>query len=312
MGKYGKIVAGVGVVVGIIATLLQLTNVGTSVSAWVGGAALVLLLVGFAGTLEETSMRLDELTTAVRNELPTGFDIARAGYWNVKEPDSIYIRASSKVLSDIVADYIPRMANGLKQLTTMPNSTLDVHDTSPIHALMHNLGSALPEGSVWFGITLLEDVGAWTGPEENRFNRFRDLMRERAKLKTLWVLRLYYFDSEANFQRMNDEMATEHRNGIVVKYIIGGAAPPDISLVWAPSRGATRLAFPRDAKDPIDFVAAPQFEKVCGLQYDTHAGEQLKRVRLYPGRSPEFEELVSTFNRAWVAALEFPPQAKQE
>jgi hypothetical protein len=219
---------------------------------------------------------------------------------------SIYLCALGDVIGSLVTDHIAPMVERFKRHKRNRRSTLEVRDRSPIHLLMARLGKRLPLGSVWFGITLLNQPKTWTDPLHDQFASFKQTLSERAATQELCVLRLYYFDSEAALDSMRPQLEADKASGIITRHLSGASRqPPDISLLWRPKENGKRLILPENTTNPVRAIREQNYRPVCALVYDTLGGVTLTRVRLIPGESDEFDEWAERFTESWRIAKDF-------
>ena len=231
--------------------------------------------------------------------------VSDTGFWMVGNPSAIHVRATSNVLNSILRDYVPRLANNLKQFTAEQAVQIEVEDQSPVFGLMYEIAQGLPIGSAWLGITLLENESAWETPLDDTFIDFRNLMRQRAEEKELSVLRLYYFRSEQAFTNLRRILCDEVKSGIIVRYLIDvRPPPPDISLLWLPPR---TVRVPVGGVRPIDDVHRNKYVPLCLLDYATRSGLLLTKLSVRAGTSESFGKKERIFAEFWGDAKVFEP-----
>lgn len=298
-------VVAVGGFLSVVGQTLFAMGVGSpQVSQTIRHFGFAIFITGIVLVIRDISKRLVELKNA--QELAAHKSVIDdVRYWaEASAPKWLHVSAASDVVHDLLSEYLPKLTDSLRKVRADPKVTIEVDDHSPIHDLMYRLGRTLPIGSVWMGITLLESKAAWDAPEGDRFRDFKETMRSRAATHELRVLRLYYFhDSEALNALMND-MIEEARCRIDVRYLVGGASvPPDISLLWVPSkRGAARPVAAPAGPDILDAVKGPGYDPLCALEYATRGGTLLTRLAVHPVASQNFEKLYGRFARFWEKA----------
>src|SRR5262249_16719465 len=140
----------------------------------------------------------------------------------------------------------------------------------------------------------------WTEPKE-KFKSWKQCLRERSKNGTLFVARLYYFDSEDSKKALEAEMNEEVKCGILVRYIIStnqGAPPPDLSLLWTGDK-LNWIQHRVEVDDPVDFVTEHKRKFLCGVHFSAFAGFDLTDMTISPDHSPDARSLQSAFTRWW-------------
>jgi hypothetical protein len=301
--KLGADLAVVGSVISVVSASFRIVGVTPAQEPFVNGIGvfgLIVLLAGFVVTLREVPARLEDMRRAIDDNLPVGFRVTKIMGLPRSDPHSIYIDATSKVVKSLVDKYVRPISERLESIAKQPDTILVVQDYSPIHLLMASLAERLPEGSLWFGITLLTQESTWANPMDDEFGQFKKEMRERAKTQALSVLRLYSFDTVQAYQGMRKQMIVEEDFKIVVKYVVEAhPRPPDISLLWSPKTRGRRFVMPASPGDLIAAVREQEFQKVCALVYDTRLGAILTKVELIPGESDSFDAWAEQFNKYW-------------
>jgi hypothetical protein len=297
--------------VGLSTTLIgQATSLGGLKDDWSDMLKLVGLALFFAGivvTLKDLTRALTELRGAKElTDHKSALDDAL--HWaRHASPPRWHIAAAGDVLRTLLTDYVPTTTRHLCEARTRPQSTFHFDDHSPIHELMYRLAESIPSGSVWFGITHLEQKSAWDLPEADEFSRFMDKIRSRAEKKEIKVLRLYYFHSEEAREQMHELMFEETGYGLDVRYIEEGRQPPDISLIWIPRRSrSAAVASGPNGNGILSTVHAESYVPLCALEYTTRGGMLLTKLSVYSGESREFDDLARVFRQFWAEAKELP------
>jgi hypothetical protein len=304
--KLGADLAVLGSVVSVVSAGFRIAGPPQGFELYVnflGLFGLVVLLAGFVVTLREVPTRLEEMRRAIDDNLPAGFRVTKIMGLPRSDPHSIYIDATSKVVKSLVDKYVRPMSERLESIATQADTILVVQDYSPIHLLMSSLAERLPDGSLWFGITLLSQESTWANPMDDEFGQFKKEMRTRAQTAGLSVLRLYSFETAQAFEALRKQMGEEQKCKIVVRYVTEmHPRPPDISLLWSPKTRGRRFVMPASADDLIAAVREQEFQKVCALVYDTRLGAVLTKVQLIPGGSDDFDAWAERFNKYWRVA----------
>jgi len=308
----GEIIAAIGAVVAVAGQAVSMASKGNlSLPDAIKVLGLAVFVAGIVLSLREISQRLGELSFTQRfaNTLLTLSDTSRR--LSRREPKSVYLAATTEALSYLVSDYVPKITTKLEEFATNPRVTIEVSDHSPIFDLMYRLGQTLPTGSVWLGITLLENPSAWVLPAETRFGRFKHIMRKRARSGELGVARIYFFQNESSLTAMQAELSEEIDSRLAVRILREPPAPPDISLLYSPKRRRSTQAINLEVQDPIAQLRDKSYERLCALTYDAHAGTLLKKLSILPGDSTEFSELEGMFADAWKRSTGFSPAGQK-
>jgi hypothetical protein len=264
-------------------------------------AALMASLITLVQDARTRLMDLKEVTRLAS----LGDRIADIKHWTEKNANAIHVRAVHRVVETIASHYMPNLIKGVN----LDNHCreLSLADHSPIHELMHELASKLPDQGIWLGITWLEDEAAWSAEADQQFSGFAQTIRNRAAKGNLKVLRLYKFSSESARERMLRTMAGESTHGIQVRdYVSGNQRILDISLLYKPRDKPRARKVPHPAEDlhTLDKLTLMKrledhFEPVCALEYTILAGRSAQKVEMFSGEHERFGKLVDHFATWW-------------
>lgn len=266
---------------------------------------LAIFLGGVIHTLREILNKILELKSD-NAVLRTIREFSEAGI-STRNQNSVYIRATSEFLDEMIKSYVPNISHNLQGLAKNDSLELEIQDHSPIFELMYKMGRYLPKKGAWMGITRLQSSEAWTNPYDKQFIHFRDLMRESAKKGEMSVLRLYFFETKEAYKNLKSVLEDEVENNIVTRYLIGGKPPPDISILWIPPKN---LNIDEDSMndhhdDPISRAFSLGYEPICLLDYDTYSGSLLTKMTICRPASKLFKGRVIDFRESWKSGKPF-------
>jgi hypothetical protein len=236
------------------------------------------------------------------------------GRQRLQRPAGVLVSATHEVLHNIIGSYAPSIARDLLESAKDPGRAIRIPDNAPIYDMLGGLARELPEGSVWLGISLLDNPAAWTNPQD-RFNSYTRTMRDKASAGELMIGRLYYSrlsvprtgeipsapaEDESPGDALLRAMLEEAKAGIAIRFVTGPRdfAPDDMSLVWVPAPGGPRLREIPDERVATALRGAG-YSLLCAISYVVRAGSVLQEMKIHSERSTEAARLVAVFEEYW-------------
>ncbi len=239
--------------------------------------------------------------------LSTYRDILDMSFLLDSDDSAIHVRAAGETLRQVVATHLPTSTATLKRFQMgEPQATIEITDHSPIFDLMKRLASGLPTGSVWLGITHLDNVDAWLKPLDQAFKHYQEFTRERSKKGDIRVCRLFCFGATDvdKIGKMRVVMRREARSGILVRSLQSQELPPDISLLYLPPMQGVGEKVSVEFDPHYDLVAMG-YRPLCVLSYTLRAGQYVQNLSINAGTSDWFTAMEREFKQAWkIGAVE--------
>lgn len=223
----------------------------------------------------------------------------------MRQPPSLAIVVATGVIQSL-RDYLPLLEGQINRFAASATE-LVVEDRSPVDELTYRLVRDIPAGSVWLGITRLDNAGAWQSSEP-AISRFVAETRRRLTNDEIFVWRLFHFATDDAFGGMRQVLEDEASRGVNVGFQIRGEPPPDISLVWTPTGDgevSSREARPLDFDRLLSGADVPCLTRLCAIHFSTAAGILLTRAVVYAGESEMFQSLLLQFAKSWSSADKF-------
>lgn len=282
-----------------------------SVADYVKVIGLAVFVFGVFLAVREMSKRLERVDKAFIEKLgeltslrfsSTEQETISTREWARTRPEEIHVFAANEVLNQMVSTYASGLVTRLRKYEVSKDA-IDMRDLSPINDLIHRLVHSLPVGSVWAGITLLDDA-AWASPK----SMFRDFvleMRRRAEADEIRVFRLFHLSDDQLLPKIKKVMKEEAASKVEVKYSVSTRDDtPDISLLWTPQMTMTR-ADPTLTVEKLLANSGKTHRAACALQYQLLFGSQLAEVKMFAGGADDFKRLGTVFAHKWGDAQSF-------
>jgi hypothetical protein len=218
-------------------------------------------------------------------------------------PDRIHLLAGINVLQEMHKLNVHGNFKSMEGLGEKRAQSASLKDRSIAFLFLKELLELLPSGGVWFGVTHLTSPKVWRGKQLSEdFNNYRGNMWTRATAGDIRVFRIYYFSNAHDFHQMSTVLEDERNNGVLVRYMIGGQPPPDMSLLWSPAAPSKRSHLELDgitSHSNIEAMKSRGFLPICGIKFDVRSHEQLNDVEVNDPDSDEFRTLLRKFTEAW-------------
>ncbi len=215
-----------------------------------------------------------------------------------------HCRAGGEALSQLLLNTYTQNAVDFHELRRGDRGEVRLKEYSVINLFLKNLVTSLPPGSVWFGVSRLQDSRAWKKESaEESYLGFEKELEDRAKTQVLTCFRVLCFENEARSDRMARVAQRQIKNGLHVRRRIN-SAETDLSLIWVP----TSKIKPRSRlQDPLKFLedSTANFEPLCCLEFTIRGGREVDTVTLSPGFSEKFSDLKDEFRDNWENAEEY-------
>lgn len=223
-------------------------------------------------------------------------------------------KAGYETISPILWEHIPRSAKGFYDLDRGELEEIRLREFHIVDTFLLNLIKALPNGSVWMGISRLNSPDAWREKTAaiDFYNFHRDV-ESRSSKKEMTVTRLYVFNQDEHVDAMMPIMDQQRQAGIDVRHVTNRPNLRDISLVWIPTHAHSGGSSANATQAALEAVLRQDgaYQPLCAIEFQTRGGRELDEMVLHaPGRA--FDELAFTFQSNWPTpgAANTGPEAK--
>jgi hypothetical protein len=216
--------------------------------------------------------------------------------------------AGGAALSELIFETYSLATESFVELLQMKEIEVILPEESIINTFLRHLVEKLPIGSVWLGISCLQDRSAWdqkTG--EPSFLKFESSLEDKVQCKQLTCFRSFCFESQERLTSMQEEIDKQVNIGINVKAKIVKELPNDLSVIWVPIAGGKRTwkrKMDKKNQSPVDpwtelEMKASGYAPLCGLSFDLRAGRETSRLVILPPAGVAFDDLKQNYQQAW-------------
>lgn len=215
--------------------------------------------------------------------------------------------AGGETLSRLLLEIYKETAQEFDLLRNNDRSELKLKEHSVINLFLFKLVKSLPKGSVWLGISRMQDARAWREDSaEASYYDFERTVEQNVKDSSLNYFRLLCFRDEARRDEMQPVALHQKSSGIHVRSYFKDDLPPDLSLIWTPKdpdlkklpSGKKVKAADAIDPDPIAYLEA-NYEPLCGLRFAIRGDREVDFMELFGSASDAFTELKAQFSRSW-------------
>jgi hypothetical protein len=221
--------------------------------------------------------------------------------------------AAGHTLKGLSTGPMRRHAEGFSRLGDPgQNEGMELKEYPLVDTFHFHLIKWLPRGSVWLGITRLDEPSAWEHVSGNKdYLNFEEELEERTgKRGNLTVLRIFCLGSEDKAVAMRGIMLGQLKARVHVRKLVerNSIDPPDMAVIWAPKNGVNSrpLQVPSTGNVGQFFEQFKQtYVPVCALNVTPRNGRELDRVTVYAPQDygEKFEELQEIFEKTWQRAV---------
>jgi hypothetical protein len=217
-----------------------------------------------------------------------------------------HCKAGGETLSHLLLNRYTTTAEEFHRLQSGSAKGVKLIEASIINLFLKNLVEALPDGSVWLGISRLQASDAWgEGKAEPSYYDSENAVERCIRAKNLKYLRLLCFETQDRYAEMRHIISQQLRKGIHLQLLIKKDLPADMSLIWGPP---TMQGGTFNVQDPIRSLENQGHVPLCGLAFGIRADREVYTMDLFVPSAPEFLEFNYAFGRAW-ADTGSPPAA---
>ena len=215
-------------------------------------------------------------------------------------------RAGGETLTDALLEVYGRAAEGLYNMTRGSSESVVVSEYHLVDRFLENLIKNLPAGSVWLGVTKLQNADAWTkGFGEEAYLRFQELVERQTRRHAIHFFRLWCFDDANRRDMMMPVLATQLKAGLHIRSIIS-AEIPDMSLIWIPRVASDKIASNGDLRGLLDSINsdASPYQPLCAIEFTARGGRELDKMTIHAPGSEQFTTLRLMYTRSWDRAAQ--------
>lgn len=208
-------------------------------------------------------------------------------------------QAGGDAIGDVLTRVYARAAEELYNLTSGGQDSVRFEEYHLVDKFLLRLIDVLPNGSVWLGVTRLQNIDAWTERSaEKSYFKFQERVEERTGTNEIEFYRLWCFDDEATQRKMLATQRQQTEKKIVTRSCIAGRNVPDMSLIWVP-KGRAGSAAQSDALSQPFVRLRDNYDPLCGIVFDERGGKELDAMTLYSPRADHFDKLRFQFEQNW-------------
>lgn len=270
---------------------------------------------GSLETLDKVLTQLDRIEQIARHDAGNALLVNLLG---LQKDIKVHCHAGGMTISSLFLEDLPRSANDFYQMFRGSQHELQLREHHMVARFLQNLITALPRGSVWLGITRLEDHAAWGDKGAIPYRNFQHAAERRVRNKELSYFRLWAFDKEDHVKLAEEIMRQQQTAGFQTRFVVANQGQvDDISLIWTPTTNQHDDVAIRDPDDPVDELAAraDTFEPLCGIKFEARGGRELDAMVIYTRTghpTDDFERLCGQFQERWKDASDLPDFAAEK
>ena len=229
----------------------------------------------------------------------------RSDVAQMASPGSDTIREMTrKAFMSLLDKNLPTLVRTLRDFHQEEKKEVDFDDSYLANNSLVELLELLPDGSVWFGMSRVAG-DSW---ESEHLKSFLLKSRSRSRAGTILMRRLYVHETDELLVPLAT-IDAERRASVDLRQLkvaegdLDATAPPDVSLVWKPTRSLA--SGPNITGHNLgSLVNGPDYEPVGALEFDLGVRSSLVRVTVYAPDADRFLELQESFQHYWEQAAE--------
>lgn len=214
-----------------------------------------------------------------------------------------HFHAGGLTLSPLLYGVLPQTAKDFHELLLgEKRDRLTLTEHHLVDTFLKNLVEALPVGSLWLGITRLQNVAGWKDKSATAaYISFQTTAAARTRKEELHYCRLWGFNSQRHFQHALRVMRQQVREKFCIRYKVQSGLK-DISIIWVPApnskpakgdKGDALLA------EILETGKSDYYVKLCAIEFVERGGRELDEMTIYSPRAPNFDDLFDTFKKNW-------------
>ena len=287
----------VATIVGVVFSTFS-QGLGNPVVSWIGYGitlyGILLVLYRSNMTAEDTANVLGRFETQI-SRLIRLFEIEKM----TNDQNDIIRKSALQTLAGYINITIPSLTEQVKSFQEKDSTSLQLTNRDLVERSPLDLLKLLPNGSVWLGISLMNQQNWRT----THLNNFVAESRNLTSTRKLLMRRIYV--SEGKDIAVTPAMISEDiQAGIQLKHLPENGAglvpdPKDISLVWEPSKTNDRATIPAQLTIP---PSPDLYRPVGALLFELDSHNALVQVTIFHAESTEFRSYVRHFTSCWEQA----------
>ncbi len=255
---------------------------------------LMLILVAHNASIKRNNEVIEEIDRTL-NRYSTLSRIERSSN---SQSDIIRKTACSTLISLVDKD-IPELAQAIYSFQKTGTTQLQLDDNYLAKNSPFELLKLLPPGSIWLGVSLLDQAN-W---QSDHLRGFLDRSRSMCAGNRLHMCRIYAHDGTR--PRVSKDMIDrDERAGINLKFLDllkfkGASLPRDLTLIVKNKLGSANKLIEKlnNPKSKIDY------EAIGALVFEIDRNRALSKVTLYTGGSTAFDGYFNDFRHWWSSSL---------
>jgi hypothetical protein len=262
-------------------------------------------------TLEKIFPRLDQIEQIARHDSSRALVAALLG---LQDNLKVHCHAGGLTISSLLLKDLPRTATQFYKMGEGKEDKLTLTEHQLVDNFLLHLIKALPDGSIWFGITRLQNLAAWRRKSTTAaYYDFQRIAEIRTRNQALSYFRLWAFDDEKHVQAMRDVMDRQCEAGFQARISVGRSLD-DISMIWIPTKPMQKALAVRDLNAPIDEMdeKADLYQSLCAIKFEARGGRELDEMTIFSPSNDAFRRLCIHFQENWKTATDAPSKGKEK